>query len=700
MAGKAGGIRAGGAFVELSLRDRIGKGLSRASAKLRSFSRGVGALGAGMIGLGAGIMAPLQMAVSKFSSVGDQLDKTSKRTGVTVEALSELGFAAEQSGAGLEVLERGLFGLSRSYYAASKGSKGAVNEFGQVIRPSADIVDAFAQVGLSMQQLKGMTPDEQLSAVAEGLSKMTDESKKGAIAQSLFGRQGRQLLPLLNEGAAGIRNLREQARALGLTVSTEAAASAAELTDRMNEMWRVAKMGVFTIGSALAPAVIDVVKSVTAWSVVALDWVKAHKDLVIWVAKLAAAVATVGVVLLSIAGLGFVFSGLAAAGSALLTALVAIKVAVIAAFGALISPAAAAVVAIAAVVAAVAKFTTALDEAKALGAYLDGKFSGLVKDLGGIFTSTFQGVRDAIVTGDWEAAGDIVMAGLEAAWLSGVATLSSIWEDLKLAMIETFAGVVVAVHKMWTDLQNKISKLVIELSMRDDAVGAAARAVLGTDLRGMDEDRREKNISAGQQKIRKFYKQLTRAKRAGDTEEVKRLLGEIEKAEQQFLTGRRAGSGEPLDAAAHAQQIIDDATAAAQEGVADYWAGVTSAQRQAAREAGDDARRRAREARGRLEDLSAGATENRNMQEGLDKLKEWGQHLAGLGGKLQDHVKTWGTKVEAGDVGAGASRGTFSAAVASRLGGRNVEDQQLEAQKDIARNTKQIADKPRLAFGR
>ena len=696
MAGKAGGIRAGGAFVELSLRDRIGKGLSRASAKLRSFSRGVGALGAGMIGLGAGIMAPLQMAVSKFSSVGDQLDKTSKRTGVTVEALSELGFAAEQSGAGLEVLERGLFGLSRSYYAASKGSKGAVNEFGQVIRPSADIVDAFAQVGLSMQQLKGMTPDEQLSAVAEGLSKMTDESKKGAIAQSLFGRQGRQLLPLLNEGAAGIRNLREQARALGLTVSPEAAASAAELTDRMNEMWRVAKMGVFTIGSALAPAVIDVVESVTAWSVVALDWVKAHKDLVIWVAKLAAAVATVGVVLLSIAGLGFVFSGLAAAGSALLTALVAIKVAVIAAFGALISPAAAAVVAIAAVVAAVAKFTTALDEAKALGAYLDGKFSGLVKDLGGIFTSTFQGVRDAIVTGDWEAAGDIVLAGLEAAWLSGVATLSSIWEDLKLAMIETFAGVVVAVHKMWTDLQNKISNLVIEWSMRDDAVGAAARAVLGTDLRGMEEDRREKQIQGANFKIREFMGQLGEAKRAGDTERVREILAKIDRVEEQIRTGNFE-TGEPFDAAAHAQQIIDDATAAAQEGVVDYWAGVTSAQRQAAREAGDDARRRAREARGRLEDLSAGATENRNMQEGLDKLKEWGQYVAGLGGKLQDHVKTWGTKVEAGDV---YVRGTFSAAVASRLGGRNVEDQQLEAQKDIARNTKQIADKPRLAFGR
>jgi hypothetical protein len=37
----------------------------------------------------------------------------SKRTGVSVEALSELGFAAEQSGADLATLEAGLRRMSR-----------------------------------------------------------------------------------------------------------------------------------------------------------------------------------------------------------------------------------------------------------------------------------------------------------------------------------------------------------------------------------------------------------------------------------------------------------------------------------------------------------------------------------------------------------------------------------------------------------
>ncbi|MCC5785417.1 MAG: hypothetical protein JJU33_01805, partial [Phycisphaerales bacterium] len=61
-------------------------------------------------------------------------------------------------------------------------------------------------------------------------------------------------------------------RSLGLTISTEAAAEAAMLTDTLNILWRTVRQGVFVIGSALAPAVTRlaeaasrVVVSVTAW---------------------------------------------------------------------------------------------------------------------------------------------------------------------------------------------------------------------------------------------------------------------------------------------------------------------------------------------------------------------------------------------------------------------------------------------------
>ena len=49
-------------------------------------------------GLGAAMAAPLLGAAKYFSSYGDQVAKMSKRTGMSVEALSELRYVASQTG--------------------------------------------------------------------------------------------------------------------------------------------------------------------------------------------------------------------------------------------------------------------------------------------------------------------------------------------------------------------------------------------------------------------------------------------------------------------------------------------------------------------------------------------------------------------------------------------------------------------------
>lgn len=79
----------------------------------------------------------------------------------------------------------------------------------------------------------------------------------------LLGRSGTRLLPLLEGGAAGIEELPTHARSLGLTISTETAADAALLNDTLNILWRVLKQGVFVIGSALAPVVIELSNAIT-----------------------------------------------------------------------------------------------------------------------------------------------------------------------------------------------------------------------------------------------------------------------------------------------------------------------------------------------------------------------------------------------------------------------------------------------------
>ena len=68
-----------------------------------------------------------------------------------------------------------------------------------------------------------------MKKIADKFAVMKDGSEKTALALDLFGRAGAKLIPMLNEGSAGISELQEEARALGIVLGKEDL-KAAELT--------------------------------------------------------------------------------------------------------------------------------------------------------------------------------------------------------------------------------------------------------------------------------------------------------------------------------------------------------------------------------------------------------------------------------------------------------------------------------------
>jgi hypothetical protein len=65
---------------------------------------------------------------------------------------------------------------------------------------------------------------------------MPDGAEKANTAIKLFGRNGLTLIPLLNEGRAGIERLRKEAERLGVVVSQQAAKAADEFNDSLNRL--------------------------------------------------------------------------------------------------------------------------------------------------------------------------------------------------------------------------------------------------------------------------------------------------------------------------------------------------------------------------------------------------------------------------------------------------------------------------------
>ena len=159
-------IRAGRAFVELATKSKLGKGLARARAQLKAFAGFARAQGARIAGFGMGIGAmiatPLIAASKHFATVGDKLHKMSARTGVSASALSELGHAAELSGASVDQLGSGLFRMRRRVANAASATGPAVR--------------ALKELGINAKDLNKMKPEDQFTLLADKLSKIDDQS--------------------------------------------------------------------------------------------------------------------------------------------------------------------------------------------------------------------------------------------------------------------------------------------------------------------------------------------------------------------------------------------------------------------------------------------------------------------------------------------------------------------------------------------
>lgn len=191
--------------------DRIGQGVSQISSTARI----------GFLAMSAAIVGSVYALVS----AGDEIHKMSIRTGIAAKELSALGYAARISGADLDTVERSLRYLSAKMMDADQGL--------------AEAQRSFERLGISVKDVDGsLRPTiDVLKEAADKISAMTNETEKSALAGEIFGmRYGPMLIPLLEEGSAGITDLMNKAEELGITIDTSSAKAAAEFKDRLEDM--------------------------------------------------------------------------------------------------------------------------------------------------------------------------------------------------------------------------------------------------------------------------------------------------------------------------------------------------------------------------------------------------------------------------------------------------------------------------------
>ncbi|MBA2413916.1 MAG: hypothetical protein H0V63_14005, partial [Burkholderiaceae bacterium] len=187
--------------------------------------------------------------ISNTLQTVDALGKLSDRLGIATEKLAGLQYAARMAGVESGTLTQSLTIASRTLSQAAAGADGAS--------------ETFRSLGLSIADLRRLSPDQQFAAYADALAGVSNAADRARLAQELFGRGGASLIPLLIEGSAGLKSMQTEAEKLGIAVSRVDAAKAEQANDAIEKI-KVAFEGIKTIVAIeIAPALAALANVIT-----------------------------------------------------------------------------------------------------------------------------------------------------------------------------------------------------------------------------------------------------------------------------------------------------------------------------------------------------------------------------------------------------------------------------------------------------
>jgi hypothetical protein len=406
MAADSTAVRAGRAFVEIFADDSaLARGLKSASRKLKAWGAGLTAAGTKAALIGTAMISPFVAATKAFSDAGGQLVDMSQRTGVSVEALGGLKYAAEQSGASLEDLEGGIKNMQVAMHDAASGADSARKK--------------FAALGLSIKDLKNLPPDQAFLKIAEAISKIQNPSRQAALSLELLGKRGLMLLPLMRAGAAGIKVMVDEAARLGIVMSTEDAIAAEAFGDATAKALTQIKVAFIRLGAAVLPILEPVISKFSDALKVIAEWINKNRGLVVLAVSVAAALLALSYAItavgFSLTIAGSILGGVVAAFGFLGTALASVA--------ALATPFGITLVAILAALAGMVNWSRlAADSMFWLGSTL-----GPLKDE---VVATMSAIGNAIAGGKIQAAVRVLWAFLNLQWQKGTGALLKYWIDM------------------------------------------------------------------------------------------------------------------------------------------------------------------------------------------------------------------------------------------------------------------------------
>jgi hypothetical protein len=183
--------------------------------------------------------------VSSIRQTADASGKLAARLGMSVEALQGLQMAAQM--AGVSDLTPVLQKMSITLGQAASGAKPAM--------------EALAGIGLSIDDLAGMSPDEQFKAIAAAINAIPDPAARAAAAVRIFGEQGVALLPLM---AQNLEEVQARMERLGAVLSADQTEAIEGMNDALTMVQATFEGIIGQVVGNLAPVVTALAEEILA----------------------------------------------------------------------------------------------------------------------------------------------------------------------------------------------------------------------------------------------------------------------------------------------------------------------------------------------------------------------------------------------------------------------------------------------------
>lgn len=184
------------------------KGIAAAGTAVKDFA----VMGTQAIG---NFTKSLVSGVSELAQYGDHIDKQSQKMNMSAQAYQEWDAIMQHSGTTIDSMQ-----VSMKTLANAADSEN----------------EAFARLGLSMEDVHSMSSEELFSATITALQNVENQTERTAIASDLLGRGATELGALLNTSAEDTEKMRQRVHELGGVMSDEAVKNSAKFQDSLQDM--------------------------------------------------------------------------------------------------------------------------------------------------------------------------------------------------------------------------------------------------------------------------------------------------------------------------------------------------------------------------------------------------------------------------------------------------------------------------------